>query len=460
MATQAPSVVMADIEAEQRILGICLAHGDSVADARTQLTPEHFSDPFMRNVWEAVCKLFDKTGKVSAVRVADTLRKDGVEDAATLLSNLRASFVSPVELQPTIDILTAAYDRRRRAEDAKKLYHVAMNEPDIDEVRKTYAQVSNGWNVRYETYEGTTNDVLEELYLDYDAAKQGKPLKRGVCTGLVAFDILAGQLEYGSLCVLGGATSMGKTATALNLAAGISRRHGWVLFHSLEMKRRQAVSRLVQARAIVSQAELESAGAASRDSEHAQRRIEAAFSELYTLPIHWVDKRGLTAAELCANARRAKREHPDLAAWFVDYLQLIPVSSDRGRTDAAKIGDNCRMLRDTAGELDVPIILLSQLNRGVAKRNEKEPQLSDLRDSGNIEEFADYVVLVYRPFYYDGKAEETDMRLKVAKNRVSGRTGTVRLQLDNEHQRICSWEEAHRRIEFLDDTPEGRRWWW
>jgi replicative DNA helicase len=453
-------VVIADVASEQRVLAICLTHGDLIADVRGQLTPEHFSDPFCRTVWEAICQVFDRTGKLSAVRVAERMRKSGVRDAADQLASMRALFVAPAELQPSVDMVLAAYERRRRAEDAKRLYHVAISEAELTEVQRVFSQVSLGWSVRYETCEGTTHDVLGDIYLEYDAAKQGQPLRKGVTTGLAAFDSLIGLLEFGSLCVLGGATSMGKTATALNLAAGIARRHGWVLFHSLEMKRHQAVSRLVQARALVTREDLDSGGRRTPNPEDVQRRIDAAFSELYTLPIYWCDKRGLTAAELCAHARKAKRDHPDLAAWFVDYLQLIPLPSDKGRTDAAKIGDNCRMLRDAAGDLNVPIVLLSQLNRRVAQRDEKEPQLSDLRDSGNIEEFADYVVFVYRPFYYDKNTDESDLRLKVAKNRISGRTGAVRLKLDNEHQRICSWEECHRRMEWLDDTPEGRRWWW
>lgn len=451
---------LVDPASESRLIAICLLYPDCMAEVRS-IPADAFTDPFHRTAWETMCKVFDAGKGMSAVRVANELRKSGQPGAIEQLAEIRSLFATEPELEATTAIVMGAYERRSKATDAKRLYEVATTEPELEEVRREFSSVSTSWTINYAEHEGTTHEVLQELYVDYDAAKQGKPRHRGVSTGLVALDSLMGHLEYGALCVIGGATSMGKTALALNLAAGVSRRHGWVLYHSLEMARRQAVARLVQARATVTQDELASAGRVAAEPSELQGRIEAAFSALYELPIDWCDKRGLTAAELCARARKAKREHPDLAAWVVDYLQLIPVSGERGRTDAAKIGDNCRMLRDTAGEISVPIILLSQLNRGVGRREKSKPVMSDLRDSGNIEEFADYVLLLYRPAYYGIEgASDWDMRVDVAKNRVSGRTGEVRLELDNPRQRIRSALEEHRRWEYLDDTPEGRKWWW
>jgi replicative DNA helicase len=451
---------LADPDAERRLIAICLLYGDGMADARG-VSEDAFTDTFYRQVWAAMCRVFDRGTKWSAVRVANELRKDGQPGAIDQLAEIRSTFVALAELPATLETVAGAWERRRKAADARQLLTVATQEPELEEVRREFSRVSTGWTVNYEGHEGTTHEVLQQLYPDYDAAKQGHPRPRGASTGLAALDALVGHLEYGSLCVIGGATSMGKTALALNLAAGIAQRHGWVLYHSLEMARRQAVARLVQARAMVTQDELTTAGTTTRDPGAVQGRIDAAFSALYELPIDWCDKRGLMAAELCARARKAKREHPNLAAWVVDYLQLIPVGGERGRTDAAKIGDNCRMLRDTAGEIGVPVILLSQLNRGVGRREKSKPVMSDLRDSGNIEEFADYVLLLYRPAYYGIEgAEDWDMRIDVAKNRVTGRTGEVRLELDNPRQRICSAAEAHRRYEYLADTPEGRHWWW
>lgn len=459
-AQQMTPLWLVDYESECRLIAICLLYPDSMAEVRG-IPPDAFTDSFHQAVWSTMCAVFDTGKGMSAVRVANELRKSGQPGAIERLAEIRSLFATEKELEPTAAIVMGAHERRSKAGDAKRLYEVATTEPELEEVRREFSRTSTTWSVRHEDHEGTTFEVLQELYADYDAAKQGRPRQRGVSTGLVAFDSLVGHLEYGSLCVVGGATSMGKTALALSLTAGIAQRHGWVLYHSLEMSRQQAVGRLVQARASVTQDELASAGTVTENPLGVQQRIEAAFSALYELPIDWCDKRGLTAAELCARARKAKREHPDLAAWVVDYLQLIPVSGERGRTDAAKIGDNCRMLRDTAGELGVPIILLSQLNRGVGRREKSKPVMSDLRDSGNIEEFADYVLLLYRPAYYGLEgAQEWDMRIDVAKNRVTGRTGEVRLELDNPRQRICSAMEQHRKYEYLDDTPEGRRWWW
>ncbi len=155
------------------------------------------------------------------------------------------------------------------------------------------------------------------------------------------------------------------------------------------------------------------------------------FNSLNDLPIFVVDKRGLTTVEIRAKARKVKAQYPDLGFIVIDYLQLIkPPESQRNW--ALIVGDAVRELRDLAGELDVPIMLLSQLNRSVESRDNKRPVMSDLRDSGNIEEFADLVMFVYRDEYYypdqaEAKGTKGQAELIIAKNR-KGQTGKAILQ--------------------------------
>ena len=167
---------------------------------------------------------------------------------------------------------------------------------------------------------------------------------------------------------------------------------------------------------------------------------EQVFNELYDLPIKIVDTRGLSVAEIRAKARKVKAEHKDLGLVIIDYLQLIRPTGDSNRNWALQVGDIVRELRDLAGELDLPIILLSQLNRGVEARDNKRPRMSDLRDSGNIEEFADVIMFLYREdYYYPDKAaaEGTQglVEVIIAKQR-KGQTGKAILRWVPEYTRF------------------------
>jgi replicative DNA helicase len=162
-----------------------------------------------------------------------------------------------------------------------------------------------------------------------------------------------------------------------------------------------------------------------------------------------VDKRGLTVAEIRAKARRFKAENPNLGLIVIDYLQLIKPPAQSNRSWALIVGEIVRELRDLAGELDVPLILCSQLNRGVESRDNKRPMMSDLRDSGNIEEFADVVMFLYRDDYYNPdlakeKGTEGIAEVIFAKQR-KGATGVVYLRFIREYTRFI--EETRRPVE-------------
>jgi len=172
------------------------------------------------------------------------------------------------------------------------------------------------------------------------------------------------------------------------------------------------------------------------------------FNDLYSLPISIVDKRGLTVAEIRAKARRCKAENPELGLIVIDYLQLIKPPIQSNRSWSLIVGEMVRELRDLAGELDVPLILCSQLNRGVESRENKRPMMSDLRDSGNIEEFADVVMFLYRDDYYypevaREKGTEGLAEVIFAKQR-KGATGVVQLRFVKEYTRFI--EETKREV--------------
>jgi len=246
------------------------------------------------------------------------------------------------------------------------------------------------------------------------------------------------------LIILAARPSMGKTALAMNMAVNVAKRDIPVLIFSLEMDDEQIGDRIVLSeffsRKQAGELEITSYEYQTKLSDEQFMQAQEVFNDLYHLPIRIVDKRGLTCAEIRAKARKVKAELPNLGLIVIDYLQLIKPPVDGNRNWALVIGEIVRELRDLAGELDLPIILLSQLNRGVESRENKRPMMSDLRDSGNIEEFADVVIFLYREdYYYPDLAAQNGTQGLVevifAKQR-KGPTGTVQLRFIKEYTRF------------------------
>jgi replicative DNA helicase len=456
-------VNLADPEAEVRLLAVLLRFPHLLDEVFIDLQPCMFTVPVYATVYQVMQREYSVKQRAGTTDIYMALRKEpGIDNAAALLDEIKKHLLAEADLPGCVERVIEAYRRRKVTEGLKRLYDLVVTEDDMETVQAAIAEETSAWLTRYEMHEATTEEALGELYPDWQLAKDGKPKPKGPDTGLMSFDTLTNCVANGTLLVLAGRPSMGKTAVALNLAAGMARRHGWILFSSLEMTYTQAVSRLVQARARVTSSQIDNG---CNGNEQLQAEVDKAFNDLYRLPIYWVDKRGLSAPELCAVARKAKREH-DITAWFIDYLQLIKLGNERNRTTSLLIGDIVRQIRDCAGDLNIPVILLSQLNRNVEQRNDKRPMMSDLRESGNIEEFADYIVFVYRPAYYEPNQAELDesarseLQLIIEKSRITGRRGIAQCTFIEDYQYIVSRDPEQRRWEWLEDTTEGRKSWW
>ena len=263
--------------------------------------------------------------------------------------------------------------------------------------------------------------------------------------GYPSVDAITTGFKNKDLIILAGRPSMGKTALALNWSMNIAKRGKPVLIFSLEMDDesigdRFVISELFSYRTEDGSPIVTSFEYQTKLDEEKMKYTAEAFNDLYRLPIKIVDKRGLTVDEIKAKARQVKAEEPGLSLIIIDYLQLIKPRDNSKTSWALQVGEIVRELRDLAGELDLPIILLSQLNRGVELRENKRPLMSDLRDSGNIEEFADVVCFVYRDeYYYPNQAEERGTKgvaeVIFAKQR-KGETGTAYLRWHPEYARF------------------------
>ena len=443
-----PALVPADLDAERRVLGILIRAPHHVDTAVERLRAEHFFDPVHRRIFQIILELYQERGRISYTQIYDRLRHDrAIAAPDQVLIAITESYVHEAELLPGIEILLDKYGRRRLLEAAEQIQRMLLLED-----RCTLAEAqARAQELIFEAagqvgLESDVKDLIEVLNKCYERLVERREGRRpyGLLLRYPSIDSITTGLKNKDLIVLAARPSMGKTALALNFAVNVARRHIPVLIFSLEMDDEQIGDRLIISELFRYRSqppEVTARDYATVMDDEKFARTQQVFNDLYRLPIKIVDRRGLSVAEIRAKARRVKAECPQLGLVIIDYLQLIRPPADwQGKNWAVVVGDIVRELRDLAGELDLPILVLSQLNRGVEAREDKRPRMSDLRDSGNIEEFADVVMFLYREDYYDPegarkRGTEGVVDVIIAKHR-KGPTGTARLKFVREFTRF------------------------
>jgi replicative DNA helicase len=442
--------VLADLNAERQVLGILIKYPREVDSVIDQLRPHHFYDLAHRRVYEIILDLYHKRGRISYTQVYNELRTERITDSpAEFLIALTESFVSLSELEPSAAILQSKYQVRRLVEAADQIRAAALGN-QFDDVAELQSRAQQLIFDATQAADGEGDDarslleVLNKCYMNLIKRREGTDDAYGLSVRFPAVDAMTTGFKKKDLIILAARPSMGKTALAMNMAVNVAKRDIPVLIFSLEMDDEQIGDRIVLSeffsRKQAGELEITSYEYQTKLSDEQFMQAQEVFNDLYHLPIRIVDKRGLTCAEIRAKARKVKAELPNLGLIVIDYLQLIKPPVDGNRNWALVIGEIVRELRDLAGELDLPIILLSQLNRGVESRENKRPMMSDLRDSGNIEEFADVVIFLYREdYYYPDLAAQNGTQGLVevifAKQR-KGPTGTVQLRFIKEYTRF------------------------
>lgn len=435
----------ADLDAERRVLGILIKYPGLVDAAVDRLRPHQFYEPVHRRIFELIYELYNRQGRISYTELYNQLRKDGsVPSPDQWLIGLTEAFVSEQELGPSIAAMVEKSAKRAILEAAEAIQQMIVLETEeslqdyqarAQEIIFRATAVESGDEVK------SLLDVLNKCYMRLLERREGKK-PYGLPVRLPVIDAMTTGFKNKDLIILAARPSMGKTSLALNFAVNVAKRKTPVLIFSLEMDDEQIGDRIVISELFRRQGQndVSSADYATRLSDEQFARTQSIFNELFHLPIFVIDKRGLTVAEMRAKARKVKAEHPALRLIVIDYLQLIKPGAQGNRNYSLVVGEIVRELRDLAGELDLPLILLSQLNRSVESRQDKRPMMSDLRDSGNIEEFADVVMFLYREDYYSpdqARANGTEGTTEVifAKQR-KGPTGSANLKFMKEYQRF------------------------
>jgi replicative DNA helicase len=455
-----------NIEAEQSLVGAILVNNDAFYRVSDFLEPRHFFEPIHQTIYETAGSLI-RMGKVATpVTLKTFLPADADIGGMTVgqyLARLAAEATTIINAQ---DYGRTVYDlslRRDLIHIGEDMVNVAFDAP-VDFAPR--AQIEDAERRLYELaesgrYDGGFQRFSQALTVAVDMA--AKAFQRdgklsGIATGLRDLDTKMGGLQPSDLIILAGRPGMGKTSLATNIAYNIARAYqgevqpdgtmkavngGVVGFFSCEMSAEQLATRIIAERTGIPSSNIRRGGITENDFE----KIRDYSIELQSLPFYVDETGGLSIAQLMARARRLKRQK-GLDLIVVDYIQLLQGSGKRGNDNRVQeITEITTSLKALAKELNVPIVALSQLSRQVESRDDKRPQLSDLRESGSIEQDADVVMFVFREEYYLANKEpragtpeyekwQLDMSLVHGKAEViigkqrHGPTGTVDLQFD------------------------------
>lgn len=430
-----------NLEAEESLLGAMLLSADAVAAALDICTPEDFYKPAHAHIFTAVHSLFDSGEPVDAVTVTDELRRLGLIDAVgdpSLLVSLQATTPSTANAIHYARIVEEHALLRRLVGVAGEIAEIGYGAPDdvsaaLDRAETMVFDVAQRKAVDTVAPLGDllmpTVSRIEQLHERGDAVT-------GTATGYADLDEMLAGLQPSSLTIVGARPAMGKTSFALGMAAhaGVNLRRP-VLLVSLEMGHLELTQRLLAADALVDAHRLRIGHLRDPDWP----KLSHSISRLSDAPIYIDDNPNATVMDIRARARRLRKNAGDLGLVIVDYLQLMTGSSrSRAENRQVEVAEISRGLKILARELEIPVVALSQLSRNLEARQDKRPMLSDLRESGSLEQDADVVLFLYREDQYDPDTSMDRRGLAeviVAKHR-NGRTGHVQLAFRSQYARF------------------------
>jgi replicative DNA helicase len=424
-----------NLDAERSVLGSLLLLNDAIDDI-AWLKVEHFYSNPHQAIYKAIQGLRDrKVGGIDPVTLVDALQVSGeLEDAggAAYIMEVLEAVPHAAHVRYYAKIVRLKHRQRSliyAATDILAKSYELYTEPELDEMISEAEQAVLEVREVEETGDGgDVKDVVLESLAELEAKINGKGA--GLKTGYTDLDFQVGGLQSSELVILAARPSMGKTAFVCNVAENIAEQGKTVLLFSLEQSRVELVNRLLSSKSGVNGKSIRT-GEVTEDD---RQKIMNASTQISRLPIIIKDKPEVTMSYMAAVARRIHRKTP-LGILIIDYLQLIS-ADDKRQPRQEQIATISRKLKYLNKELDVPIIALAQLNRDVEKRTAKRPMLSDLRESGSIEQDADIVMMLHRPIVYDSDFKDEGLAEMVITKHRNGTTGVVNLTWRKEVMRF------------------------
>ncbi len=429
-------------EAEEAVVGAMLLSREVISDVTEILTEEDFATPQLKEIFAAIMDLFEEGKPVDVITVAERLRERGTFEAvggSEYLTNLVINTPTTANATYYAKIVEEKSLLRKLINSSMKIIEKCKSQTErvediVDFAEKTIFNVISHKNSKDFSH---LKEILIETYNKIEELYLRKSHIIGVPTGFAEFDRMTAGLQPSDLILIAARPAMGKTSFALNIVQHAALRAGVpVAIFSLEMSKEQLVTRMICSEAMIDSHKLRTGNL--EDEEW--KKFAKALALLSNAPIYIDDTPAITVAEMRAKCRRLKLKEKGLGLVMVDYLQLMTA---RGRFESKQqeIAEISRSLKALARELNVPVLALSQLSRAPETRADHRPILSDLRESGAIEQDADIVAFLYRDEYYNPDTDKKHIaELIIAKHR-NGPTGTIELLFLDKHTKFKDLEK-------------------
>ena len=423
-----------NLDAERSVLGALLLHSDAVVDV-TFLKPDDFYLPKHEQIFTSILSAYNNRHATDPIVVGEELSREGrleevggheqlmdlmegVITAAGVVYHaeiVREKAIARKLLETCLDIARKAYDNESEAKDL------------LDEAERQIFEIS-GMDKSGDAV--SIADVLQSTFEKIDRLREREGRLTGLATDYYDFDDMTGGLQAGELIIIAARPSMGKTTFALNLTERVSNHGAGIAFFTLEMSNQQVIQNMLCNRSQIDG----SAMRKGRITDQQYKRLQEEAAKLYEAPIFVDDTPGISITQLRAKARRLKQKH-NISMICVDYLQLM-TGGGRFESRQQEISAISRGLKSIARELSVPVIALSQLNRDVENRDDHRPRMSDLRESGAIEQDADVIILLHRDDYFKPTEENAGLAQVIIAKQRNGPVGEITLRFFREYMRF------------------------
>lgn len=415
-----------NIEAEQSVIGSMIADKSAIAQAVEVLKTEDFYKEAHQQIFSAILDLFQKDEAVDLVTLAENLQSKGKLESAggvTYISQLYGSVISTVNVQYYIKIVKEKSILRRLIRISSEVMEDCYNKQDkvpevMESAEKKIFDIAN--NRSANDFE-PMSAVLERGIVEIERLFNNKGELTGIPSGFPELDAKTSGFQKGDMVLIAARPSMGKTTFALNIAQYAALREGKsVAVFSLEMSKEQLAYKMLCSEANIDMLKLRTGNLEDRDWEN----MAKASGPLGNAKVYIDDTAGVTVMEMRSKCRRLKVEH-GIDLIVIDYLQLMSGSNPDNRQQ--EVSEISRSIKALAKEMQCPVIALSQLSRAPEARADHRPMLSDLRESGSIEQDADVVMFLYRDEYYNKESEDKNVAECIIAKQRNGPTGTVKL---------------------------------
>lgn len=446
MAQEDPArerVLPHNLEAERTVLGAILVENEAFHNAAEVLTEKDFYRDAHRKIFLRMANLSERGDAIDLVTLKEEMTRAGELDAAGgagYLTSLLDGVPRATNVPYYSRIVKDKAVLRRLISAANRISQAAYEQPEetqsvLDDAEKYIFEIAEGALRSGFEHVG---EVVKTTFKTIDELAEKKELVTGIPTGFIEFDEMTSGLQRSDLVIVAARPSMGKTSFCMNIAQHVGlKTDKTVGVFSLEMSKEQLVMRMLCGEARVDMHKLRSGFLSEKD----WAKLIQGVSDLSQAKVYIDDTPAITVMEMRAKSRRLKLEH-GLDLIVVDYLQLM---QGRGRSENRnqEISDISRSLKGLAKELDVPIVALSQLSRAPEARGDHRPQLSDLRESGALEQDADVVVFIFREEQYSDTPESQGMAELIIGKQRNGPTGTVKMAFIKEYTRFENLEWRH-----------------